>query len=241
MKVNKIVTITLFSGFILAGLFILYAYSKTWGKTSIEFRIHINEHLILESTYGEPPTFAIWMEDPETGAAQTIFVTSRAGLGDWEGKAEVPVALPSWFALNKRINESKEKMPGIFSDYLAITGATPQPGYFVTRVNVKPGSNWICWIEVNLAGDYNDTYREYDEAAKTYDEFKTGQPALLYRADITAENGKRVVPEIEGMTFVDNDSGFARVMPLNGITTAKDIFDDISIFVTKPKPRILPF
>ena len=36
---------------------------------------------------------------------QTVFVTKRAALGDWEGKASVPVALPKWFEVYKSENQ----------------------------------------------------------------------------------------------------------------------------------------
>jgi hypothetical protein len=126
--------------------------------------LHINEQLVLESVFGESPTFAIWLEDPET--------------------------------------------------------------------------KWICWIEVNLAGDFNDTYKEYDEVAQVSDEYKTGQPALLYKAELTAEEGNQVVPDVAGMCILVPEKG-VMIQPLKGITTATGIFDEINIMVVRPKPRII--
>jgi hypothetical protein len=91
---------------------------------------------------------------------------------------------------------------------------------------------------VNLAGDYNDKFPEYDEVKKISDEYKSGQPALIYRAEIEASYGKTVVPEINGMCLIDPQKGVV-IVPPEGITTAKDIFDEISIRVIKPKPRII--
>ena len=223
---------------LIAGSLIFYAFARTWNKTDIEFRIHINEQLVKESTFGEPPTFAIWIEDQETGLTQTIFVTSRAGLGDWEGKSAVPVALPKWFEVNESEKQSKNRLGNKIPDRLTITGATPKPGYFRTRVRVSPGTNWICWIEVNLAGDFNDSYLEYDEVNKTSDEYKTGQPALLYEAKIKAMEGNIAVPVINGMCILDPEKGVV-IRPLKGITTATGIFDEIRIAVVRPKPRII--
>jgi hypothetical protein len=239
MKISKrIIVFTLLAGVIIAVSLVFYAFARTWNKTDIEFRIHINEKLVKESTFGEPPTFAIWLEDPGTGSTQTIFVTSRAGRGDWEGKSSVPVALPKWFQVNEKEKANKNKLTNIMSDQLIISGATPKPGYFATRVRVAPGSKWICWIEVNLAGDFNDKFPEYDEVKKTSDEYKTGQPALLYRAEIDASLGKTVIPDIIGMCLLDPIKGVV-IVPPEGITTAKDIFDEINIRVIKPKPRII--
>lgn len=217
---------------------ILYAYRGTWGKEDIEFRIHINEKLVRETVYGESPTFAIWLEDPETGVDRTVFVTRRAASGDWEGKAEVPAALPLWFEVYK-----KEQGAGHLPTYdqpapIAITGATPRPGYFTTRARVKEGSSWICWIEVNLSGDYNEYYRQYDPVTHAEDTYGTGQPALVYKATIRAVKGTVVIPEIAGMSVPEAPEG-PILQPLKGITTAKNIFDEISIAVVKPKPKIL--
>ena len=237
-KVKKTIVITLISGFMVAVSLVIYAYAQTWNKTDIEFRIHINDQLIQESTFGEPPTFAIWLEDPRTGINQTVFVTKRAALGDWEGKADVPVALPQWFEVYKIEHRTKD-LPTLDKPApLAITGATPSPGYFKTRVRVTPGGKWICWIEVNLAGDFNEYYQEYNEEEKTTDEFSIGQPALLYKAEFEAVEGNVVKPEIVGMCVLNSTDGKI-IQPLKGITTATDIFDEMSVAIVKPKPRII--
>jgi hypothetical protein len=234
---KKYILIAFITGVVLIGGLILFAYARTWGKTEIQFRIHINEELVHRSTFGESPTFAVWIEDPDTRETQTIFVTSRAGTGDWEGKADVPVALPKWFEIDreqKRTSElSGKEDPGLD----AITGATPQPGYFTVRVRVPPESKWNCYIEVNLAGDFNEHYQEYNEEDKTSDEYFTGQPALLYKAVIIASEGYNVIPEIIGMCVLNSQDGEI-IQPVKGITTAANIFDEIIISVVSPKPRI---
>ncbi len=235
---KKSVGITLTIVMLISGSLVFFAFARTWNKTDLEFRIHINEKLVKQSVFGESPTFAIWLEEPETGLTQTIFVTNRAGLGDWEGKASVPVALPRWFEVNETEQHSKDMLRNIIPEGLTITGATPKPGYFRTRVRVAPGSRWICWIEVNLAGDFNDKYKEYDEAAKISDDYKTGQPALLYMGEITAITGNVVAPTIAGMCLLD-PQGKAIITIPEGITTAHNIFDELNVMATKPRPRII--
>lgn len=225
------------TGFIISGL-ILFAFAKTWNKTEIEFLIHINQELVQQSAFGESPTFAIWLEDPGNGLTHTAYVTRRAGVGDWEGKKEVPVALPLWFEINKAEKQRKSSDAENFQDEMFITGATPVPGYFRTRVRVQPGSQWICWIEVNLAGDYNDAFQEYNPETHIQDEFATGQPALLYRAEVEVLKEGNVVPKISGMCIFNKENKVT-VVPLHGITTATEVFDEISITVVRPKPRIL--
>lgn len=232
-KVKVRLLIALLSGLFIAGCLVFYAYARTWGKTELEVKIHINEQLILQSVYGESPTFAIWIENPETKETQTIFVTQRAGLDDWEGKVEVPSALPQWDGISKKEKLDDKANMGID----AVSGATPKPGYFTTRVRVRPGSKWNCWIEMNLSGDYNEHYPEYDEVSKKTDDFGTGQPALLYKAYIEAEKGNAVVPEVVGISVLNKDEEIIR--PVEGITTALDVFDEITISIVKPKPKIL--
>lgn len=223
---------------VLAGSLVVFAFARTLNKTELEFLIHINEELVQQSVFGESPTFAIWLEDPESGETYTVFATRRVATGDWEGKKDVPMALPVWSEANQaeRLRESG-KAQAVHDDIIS-TGATPLPGYFRSRVRVKPGSSWICWIEMNLAGDFNESYPQYDPETRIEDEFSTGQPAILYRAEIEVLEDKLVVPELQGMCLV-NEANRAMVEPLKGLTTASAVFDEISVTVVSPKPRII--
>ncbi len=225
------------AGIIIAGL-VIFAFARTLNKTELEFQIHINEELVQQSVFGESPTFAIWLEDPDNGQTYTAYATRRVATGDWEGKADVPVALPLWSEINRAEKKNRSGDAGQAGDELIYTGATPLPGYFRTRVRVKPGSKWICWIEYNLSGDFNESFPEYNPETHTEDEYSTGQPALLLKAEIEAVKDRMVVPEISGMCVFDTENK-VMVEPLHGITTAAEVLDEISISVVKPKPRII--
>ncbi len=233
-RIRKIIVTGLVAGLCVAGCLVFYAFARTWGKTDMEFKIHINEELVMQSVYGESPTFAIWIENPKTGSLKTIFVTDRAGKDDWEGKVDVPAALPQWDKMMQ--NQESTTTDGDEPD--AITGATPRPGYFTSRVRVEPESQWICWVEMNLAGDYNDHYKEYDIEKNITDEYKTGQPALVYKAEIKAIEGNVTKPELVGMSIYNAEGGKV-LQPVQGITTAMQVFDEMSIEIVKPKPRII--
>lgn len=211
---------------------------KTKGRTIIQVDIHQNKGLIHLSTFAEPPQFAIWLENPETKELKTIFVTHRVAIGDWEGKANVPVALPQWFKLFKvngqKVNEPSSKKG---SD-MVITGATPKDDYFSIRVEAKPGSKWICWIEMNLAGDFNDSFPEFNIETLKEDEFSCGQPALLFSAPIIVEEGLKFNPVLSGQSIWEK--GNTRVEAVSdGVTTAKDVFDNMQISVIRPKPKLI--
>jgi hypothetical protein len=219
-------------------LLAIFVVGRTWGRTVVQIDIHQNKDLIYLSTFSEPPQFAIWLENPDTKETKTVFVTHRVAIGDWEGKANVPVALPKWFLTFRGPSSAYSSGGSKSGKDLAITGATPKADMFSIRVEVKPGSKWLCWIEMNLAGDFNDAFPEFNIATLKEDEFSNGQPALLYKAEIVAEEGKTYVPELEAQATWDK--GEVSVQPVNeGVTTAKNVFDDIKITVSKPKPKLI--
>lgn len=232
----KIIVVVLGSAVLLSLIIAGVVVSRTLGRTLIQFDIHQNKKLIHLSTFAEPPQFAIWLENSSTHKLKTVFVTSRVGKGDWEGKANVPVALPRWFEMFRGKNQSYEPVEN--DEYSAVTGATPKDDYFSVRVEVKPGSKWICWIEMNLAGDFNDSFPEYNKQTMKEDVFSCGQPALLFKATITAEAGMKFVPVLEAQSIWEN--GVSRVDTVsNGITTARDVFDDMQISIIRPKPKLI--
>lgn len=212
--------------------------SRTWGRTLIQIDIHQNKKLIHLSNFAEPPQFAIWLENRVTRELKTVFVTHRVSQGDWEGKANVPVALPLWYKLFRGSRNQEKAAESNKRSDMAITGATPKEDYFSIRIEVEPGTEWTCRIEMNLAGDFNDAYPEIDIKTLREDEFSNGQPALIFEADIKAVEGLKFSPELRSQsTWV---KGVVDVEPVSdGITTAKDVFDDIKISVIKPKPKLI--
>ena len=208
------------------------------GRTLLEFDIHQDKDLIILTTFAEPPQFAIWLEDPVSHQLKTIFVTYRSATGDMVGKYECPGCLPRWFEVFKQ-ETGKAGYPT--QDYpapAAVTVPTPQDEHFKLTYEVKPNSKWICWLEMNLAGDFNEKYQEYDPNTKTIDWDFSGQPPLIYRAEITATPGKQFVPELYGKAVLNSPDG-QTVQPItDGITTAKDVFISIKINIIQSKPEL---
>jgi len=195
----------------------------------IEFEIHQDMDLIRQSLFGEPPQFAIWLEDAASGRLQTVFVTYRSGYGDWVGKVECPAALPRWFEVFKEETDSTE-LPNFYKPAAdAVTGATPKAEEFETSARVPYGSKWICWIEMNLSGDFNEAYRDHDIERKMVDVHFSGQPALVYRGKITAIPGERVTPALYGESILDGAGGVTIRPVSEGVTTAKNIFKKIEV------------
>jgi hypothetical protein len=191
-KLLKAGIISFFTGLSLVVIIAGILIARTWGRTLIQVDIHQNKKLIYLSTFAEPPQFAIWLENPESHELTTVFVTHRVAVGDWEGKANVPVALPYWYNLFRK-NGNDNPGSAKPSD-MAISGATPKDDYFSIRVEVEPESEWICWIEMNLAGDFNEAFPEFDPETFTEDEFSNGQPALLYNSSLKAVEDMKFTP-----------------------------------------------
>lgn len=210
---------------------------RTHGRTQIQIDIHQNQEAILLSTFAEPPQFAIWLENKKNGKCQSVFVTYRAGAGDWEGKADVPTALPRWFQIFK-VQGAGQSAKGKDKMISAITGATPKDDYFSVRAEVKPGSEWICWIEMNLAGDFNEAFPQQNIANFEVDEFSNGQPAILYRGEVLAEEGQSFSVQLVSQSIWDD--GTVRIEPVGeGVLSARNVFDEIGITVIRPKPKLI--
>lgn len=209
-----------------------WIYCRHANRALLEFEIHINRNAIYLSTYSEPPQFAVWLENMKNGRKKQVFVTGRAGTGDWEGKADVPSAIPHWVQI---FRNGKDE---IGSDEITISGATPKEEYFRIEAEVPSGSEWTAWIEMNLAGDYNEYYPPVNLITHEEDEFACGQPALLYRADISAVPCNEYKPGIVALSLWEN--GKARLAaPDSTITSAGTVFDEINIRVVKPKFRFI--
>ena len=218
-------------------MLVAYLYFQVQGRLQLQFDIHQNNEVIYLSTFAEPPQFAIWLENPKTGSCETVFVTSRVSKGDWEGKRNVPVALPRWYELFKGQHESN----GSKADdqhIMAVTGATPKDDFFSIRAEVPPGSEWTCWIEMNLSGDFNEAFPEFNEETLQEDEFSCGQPALLYKAELKAVEGLVMEPVLVSQSVWED--GVNRIEPVSeGVTTARNVFDQIQISVLQPKIRLI--
>ena len=93
-----------------------------------------------------------------------------------------------------------EKYEGVLYQII-ILGATPKPVYFVTSVSIEQNSEWILWIEVSLASDFNDHFMEFNKELNIADEYSTGQPAIIYKAKVFAIHKTTITPEIAGMTI----------------------------------------
>ncbi len=171
---------------------------------TLTFSLSLDLDVYDSTDYGEPPQFAIWLENPDSNEIRTIWVTYRMGKGIWKGKMECPVALPYW--VSRYNKETSTVGPPTFREPLAdaVTGATPKHDFTVTT-NVEPGSSWNYFLEINVSGDYNQHFPAMRENGAP-DPQANGQPSLIYKGTIESLNGKTDTPKLIARTKPHQDS-----------------------------------
>lgn len=166
-------------------------------KVRLVFNIHQERDIYDRSTYGEPPQFAIWIEDPAHQTVKTIFVTHKTGTGDFEGKVECPVSLPVWIGVFRE-ETGRDDFPIPWEPVVdGLSGATPKIEDIQISVDVNLGIDWFYYIEVNVAGDYSRSF-PYVSSKKQIDNHGNGQPSIIYKGKINSTIGESSIPEVIG-------------------------------------------
>jgi hypothetical protein len=201
--------------------------SGTSESNTLLFSIHQERGIYDLSDYGEPPQFAIWLENKSTGKVKTVFVTYRTATGDFEGKAECPVSLPAWIGVFRK-ETGRDDIPLRRNPAdIAVTGATPKVPDFAAQVEVEPNSEWFYYLEVNVSGDYTREFPAYMPDG-SMDREGNGQPSVIYRGEIEGVPGDQSIPELIGRTeqlFLKTD-----INPdLTGLGNAKEVFSKIVV------------
>ncbi len=200
-------------------------------EAQLTVQLKLDREVYGKTRYKNPPQFAVWIEDPGTGAVRTLYVTQKMGRGTWNGKPTVPVSLPYWASRPK-------KQSGIQGDPTtekpladAITQPTPTDLMNVTT-STAVDSTAHCYVEVNVSGDFNDAFPP-STSNGTKDTYGNGQPSLIYRATINANADNRARFQLLGRTGQWKPSSKIN-KDLKGITTAKDLFSRMRVTVDTP-------
>jgi len=125
-----------------------------------------------------PPQIAIWAEDADGRYLSTLYVTRRTATGSWIGGKDRPEALPVWSHL--RGAESVD----------AATGATPKSGFAVMARAMEGRRQFTVKVEINHSADWNDAWPENSVAGALDSNRESGQPALVYAAEIDLDAPK---------------------------------------------------
>ena len=193
----------------------------------LRFTLTQDPNIYEESDYGEPPTMAIWLEDPETESFRTVYVTYRGATGDYYGKVECPVALPIWVGVWRR-EFGQEGFPTPRNPSPeSITSATSLTGEVTAEVEVPKGKKYRYYIEMNVAGDFNRAFPLETEDSRL-DYHGNGQPSLIYRGEIVAEPGNESSPQPYGRTDQHQFTG-ELIADLAGMESALECLKKIEV------------
>jgi hypothetical protein len=193
---------------------------------ALVFEVELNQRVYEDSTWGDPPQLAIWLENERDRSVRTVAVTHRTGAGDWEGKVECAVALPYWVGFYNA--ETGTEGPPTWNHPAAdaITCATPRATLHATG-QVRRGSRWEYYVEVNVSGDYSVHFPSLSEEGHS-DRYGNGQPSLVYRGSIEAVEGSRSEPVPVGYTDQHEPVGELET-DLEEITTARELLKRIQV------------
>lgn len=196
-------------------------------KVKLVFSFHQEQDIYDKSTYGEPPQFAIWLEEQESQDIKTVFVTFKTGTGEYEGKIECPVSLPLWIGAYRKETGLNDFPRPWEPFYDGITGATPKIEDIEVTIEVQNELSWLYFIEMNVAGDYNKNF-PYISSKKKIDDHGNGQPSVIYKGEIISRIGETSKPELIGRseqyyftTQINQD--------LDNIESAKEVFSNIIV------------
>ena len=197
-------------------------------EATLLFTICQERSVYERSDFGEPPQFAIWLENKETGDIRTVFVTYRTAVGYFKGKAECPVSLPVWIGAFRK-ETGRNDFPARWKPAPeAVTGATPQMREFEVSVDIPKESEWYYYVEMNVSTDYNLAFPSVQVNDWTIDDQGNGQPSIIYRGEISGVSGKRSTPDLIGRSEQLYFS--SEINPdLTGIGNAKDVFNLIKV------------
>jgi len=209
------------------GLVLLSACRGVGEDVRLELAITQSTELILHSHFGKPAQMAIWLEDPSSGRTRTLFVTECAGAGAWNGKVESPDSLPRWYRV-WRAETGQDGYPRPEAPAPdGTTRPTPVAAEFLWTADLADDRRWVCWIEVNISGDFNEHFPQVDESTGYVDTDYAGQPSLLYRAELDGRSGSTVTPTLFGRTVPGTPGD--TTTDLSGITSALEILNAIEI------------
>ncbi len=200
-------------------------------KVRLAFIIRQNPEVYEESIYGEPPQLAVWIENPDNGQIKTVYVTRKAGIGQFEGKMGVPVALPAWIIAFRQETGRRDFPTPSKPVHDAVSGATLKGELISKEVVVAEGTRWNYYIEVNVAGDFNVRFPNYQPNGEM-DPYGNGQPSLVYKGQITARPGQASKPVLSGRTEQQLFTG--KINPeVEGITSAAGLLAEIRVVCQK--------
>lgn len=179
-----------------------------------------------------PPQIAIWVEDMAGNYLTTIYASHKIATDSWQavGGNRRKEALPVWCHVRGIQYPDGSYLPTKDQPMVdGISGATPHGSF---DVKIRPTSNlkqFVVKIELNHSTDWNDNYPENAKEGDTNYTGDSGQPALVYAAEIDLDsNRKQYSATIIGHSSPDGSNG--DIYPdTSTLTSALNIAKEITI------------
>nr|MBP7472403.1 hypothetical protein [Prevotella sp.] len=195
---------------LLFGIYLLFLSSFTsceknlieYKQGDLKIRVEKGENwlhdfpLFLGIDKKNPPQIAIWTEDKDSNYLSTIYVSYKTAHQAWQsaGKSRRKEALPYWSHKRGVIYEDGLYMPTKKNPLAyGVTGATPTGSFNLKVTPAKSSQHFLVFVEINHSTDFNDNYpKSAKEGNANYSGGKegSGQPALVYCADVDLSTGK---------------------------------------------------
>ncbi len=199
------------------------------------------------------PQMVAWCETTDGEFLTTLFVTDRIATQSWRGAPADPTptesirrpeSLPVWshrrgevYADGLPVPTRENPMPD------AVTTATPKADFEMATRLPRGHERLVVYFEVNHSADFNEFFPAAAAATKANysgGEWGSGQPALVYRAEVRMPDmnaGAPVALELVGHSSPDGSNG-AIAGDLETITTAKEIVDSVRLTAGQPRQAV---
>lgn len=202
--------------------------------------------LFLGLSMYTPPQIAIWVEDLSGNYLGTLYVARKSATQAWlpsvgEGLAasEIrrPEALPAWSHRRGVVYADGLYMPTSSSPVVdAVTSATPKEGFSLAMEAAGGLRQFRIMAEVNQSLDFNTAYpaeAAKDSAGYSGGAFGSGQPSLVYAADIDLDSAATdYLFSLLGHGSADGSDGSVDT-DVSGISDATDIMGRMTARVVK--------
>lgn len=193
--------------------------------------------LFLGINKKNPPQIAIWTEDMKGHYLSTVYVTHKIATQSWQfsGGNRRKEALPHWCYQRGVESEDGLYLPTKKSPLVdGITGATPQGSFQVKMVSTGKQKQFVVKAEINHSTDFNEAFpKSAKEGDANYTGGKegSGQPALVYAAEVDLTSGKKeFTAKLIGHSSPDGSNGKI-VTNTSSLTTALHIVKSITIHI----------
>lgn len=184
-----------------------------------------------------PPQVAVWVEDAQGNYLATIYASHKIATQSWQaaGGNRRKEALPHWchcrgvrYADGLLLPTRKQPLAD------GISGATPRGSFDLKMCPAAGLTRFVVKVEVNHSTDFDETYpaaAKEGEPGYSGGRHGSGQPALVYAAEVDLASGQRVFEVLLlGHSSPDGSSG-AVDSELSGLTTALGIVRRITVEV----------